>query len=48
LVVAIRLGMSAIGIDQDPGAIALTRERLRELPAKRAAPAEVIAGRGRD
>jgi len=43
LVVARRLGMEAIGIDQDSEAISLTKERLRESRAKKAAPASVPA-----
>lgn len=41
LAVARRLGHKAIGIDQDPGAIALSKERLGERQAKRRAPAKV-------
>jgi Transposase len=33
-------------VDQDPGAIALWKERLRESRAKKAVPAEVLAARG--
>ena len=47
LAVARRLGMSSIGIDEDPGAIALTRERLGESPLSRKSLAKVAAGRGR-
>ena len=43
LYVARRLGYKAIGIDQDPGAIALSKERLRESRSKTEAPAEVPA-----
>ena len=47
LAVARRLGLRAIGMEQDHGAIALSRERLQESSATRKSPAKVIAGRGR-
>jgi hypothetical protein len=37
--------LKAIAIDQDPGAIALTKERWRESRAKRTASAQVLEGR---
>lgn len=46
LAVARRLGMRAVGIDEDPGAIALTKERLGESRSTRKDLAKVAAGRG--
>lgn len=43
LVVARRLGMDAVGIDRDPEAISLTKERLRGSGAKKTSPATVPA-----
>ena len=47
LLIARRLGYEAIGIDQDPGAIAITKERLAEKKAKRMALPEVTARQAR-
>ena len=47
LAVARHLEFKAIGIDQDPGAIALSMERLQESRATRKSPTKVLAGRGR-
>jgi len=47
LVVARRLGMDAVGIDRDPEAISLSKERLHGSRAKQAIPAGVTAGQSR-
>ena len=47
LAVARRLGLRAIGMDQDHGAIALSKERLQESVSKRKCPGKVLAGQGR-
>jgi len=48
LKVARRLGFRAVGIDQDPEAIALTKERLQETLTKRGTPTKVPAGQGHE
>ena len=47
LAVARRLGLRAVGIDRDPGAIALSKERLRGDRAREAATSKTPADRGR-